>query len=86
VQTGQSVGQVLTTQLSPKQTWIDTAIANALGIASLKPDVAVWLQSRQVTLTDSLAKNIQEVRWFGLLSLMVQYNASQNAVVAEEKK
>jgi hypothetical protein len=86
VQTGQSVGQVLTTQLSPKQSWIDTAIANSLGIASLKPDVAVWLQSRQVTLTDSLAKNIQEVRWFGLLSLMVQYNASTDAVAAEEKK
>jgi hypothetical protein len=86
VQTGQSVGQVLTMQLSPKQAWLDTAIANSLGIASMKPDTAAWLPSRQITLPDALAKNAQEVRWFGLLSLMAQYNAPTNAVVAEEKK
>ena len=36
VQTGQSVGRVLTTQLSPKQAWLDAAIASSLGIGSLK--------------------------------------------------
>jgi hypothetical protein len=87
VQTGQSVGQVLTTQLSPKQGWIDTAIASSLGIASLKPDTVAWLQSQQVTpLTEAFAKNAQEVRWFGLVSLMVQHNASADAVATEEKK
>ncbi|HEX2852087.1 MAG TPA: hypothetical protein VHO24_02530 [Opitutaceae bacterium] len=86
VQTGQSVGQVLTMQLSPKQAWLDTAIANSLGIASMKPDTPTWLPTRQITLPDALAKNAQEVRWFGLLSLMAQYNAPTNAVVAEEKK
>ena len=30
VQTGQSVGQVLTTQLSPKLAWLDAAIASSL--------------------------------------------------------
>ncbi|MSU48520.1 MAG: hypothetical protein EXS37_05405 [Opitutus sp.] len=43
VQTGQSVGQVLTTQLSPKLAWLDTAVANALGITSLKLDPVPWL-------------------------------------------
>ena len=52
VQTGQSVGQLVSTQLSPKLAWLDTAIATALGISSLKPDAAPWLQSRQITLPE----------------------------------
>lgn len=88
VQTGQSVGQVLTTQLSPKQTWLDAAIASSLGITSMKPDAAAWLQSRQISLPDALAKHAQDARWFGLLSLMAQYNnaAPQNVVAVAEKK
>jgi len=85
VQTGQSVGQVLCTQLSPKLAWLDAAIANALGVTSLKLDPTPWLQSRNVTLTEPLAKNVQDIRWFGLLSLMVQHTAV-HAVVPEEKK
>ncbi|MEO7413372.1 MAG: hypothetical protein ABIZ81_08435 [Opitutaceae bacterium] len=86
VQTGQSVGQVLITQLSQKQTWIETAIASSLGIATLKPDTVAWLQSRQISpLTEAFAKNAAEVRWFGLLSLMVQHTSPAHAA-AEEKK
>lgn len=85
VQTGQSVGQVLSTQLSPKLAWLDTAIATALGVTSLKLDPAPWLQSRQITLPEALAKNAQDIRWFGLLALMAQYNVV-HAVPAEEKK
>jgi hypothetical protein len=86
VQTGQSVGQVLTMQLSPKQAWIDVAIAQSLGISSLKPDSGAWLQSRQVTVPDAFSKNTREVGWFGLFSLMAHYNLSANAAPAEEKK
>jgi hypothetical protein len=89
VQTGQSVGQVLTTQLSPKLAWLDAAIASALGINSVKLDPVPWLQSRQITLPDTLAKNAQDIRWFGLLSLMAHYNtapAANGAPVPEEKK
>lgn len=87
VQTGQSVGQVLCTQLSPKLVWLDAAIASALGITSLKLDPAPWLQSRQITLPDALAKNAQDVRWFGLLSLMAHYHSvPAHAAVSEEKK
>ncbi len=85
VQTGQSVGQVLSTQLSPKLAWLDTAIATALGVTSLKLDPVPWLQSRQITLPEALAKNAQDIRWFGLLALMAQYNVV-HAVPAEEKK
>lgn len=85
VQTGQSVGQLVCTQLSPKLAWIETAIANALGISALKPDPVAWLQARQVTLPEDLAKTVQDPRWFGLVSLMAQYNVA-HAVAAEEKK
>jgi hypothetical protein len=90
VQTGQSVGQVLTTQLSPKLAWLDVAIANALGISSLKLDPVAWLQSRQVTLPENLVKQAQDIRWFGLLSLMAHYHSASPAAngtpVPEEKK
>lgn len=84
VQTGQSVGQVLSTQLSPKLAWLDTAIATSLGVTSLKLDPVPWLQSRQITLPEALAKNAQDIRWFGLLALMAQYNV--HAALPEEKK
>jgi hypothetical protein len=85
VQTGQSVGQVLSTQLSPKLMWLDAAIAASLGVTSLKLDPAPWLLSRQITLADTLAKNAQDIRWFGLLSLMVNHTTA-HAVAVEEKK
>jgi hypothetical protein len=85
VQTGQSVGQLVSTQLSPKLVWLDTAIANALGIGGLKVEPAAWLQSRHVTVPEPLMKHLSEIRWFGLLGLMTQYNAV-HAVAAEEKK
>jgi len=88
VQTGQSVGQVLCTQLSPKLAWLDAAIASALGITSLTLDPAPWLQSRQISLPEALAKTAQDIRWFGLLGLMAHYHSSPSAhvVVPEEKK
>jgi Tfp pilus assembly PilM family ATPase len=82
VQTGQSVGQVFTTQLSPKLTWLDAAIASSLGITSLRLDPVPWLQSRQITLAEPFVKTAQDTRWFGLLGLMAHYHA----VPVEEKK
>lgn len=85
VQTGQSVGQVLTTQLAPKLSWLDTAIANALGVSSLKIDASAWLKDRQITIPENLARLTQDVRWFGLFALMGRYD-TPHAVPAEEKK
>ena len=81
VQTGQSVAQVMTTQLSPKLQWLDTAVSNALGISSVKLDPVAWLESRQVSLPENLVKQAQETRCFGLLSLMAQAQ-SAHAVAA----
>ncbi|MES2693628.1 MAG: hypothetical protein V4773_09155 [Verrucomicrobiota bacterium] len=85
VQTGSSVGQVVCTQLSPKLRWLEQAIATALGIVPLQLDPVPWLQSRQITVPDALAKSVQDIRWFGLLSLMVHYNTVHAAPVEEKK-
>ena len=81
---------MLCAQLSPKLAWLDAAIASSLGITSLKLDPVPWLQSRQVSLPETLAKTAQDIRWFGLLGLMAHYNspapAAHGAPVPEEKK
>jgi len=85
VQTGQSVGQLLSVQLPPTLSWLDAAIASSLGITGLKLDLPGWTQSRQITFAESLAQNAQDPRWFGLLSLMAQHD-SVHATAVEEKK
>lgn len=86
VQTGQSVGQLLCLSLPPKLAWLGGAIATALGIAPMQLDLLPWLQSRQVTLPESViaAAAPLDVRWFGLLSLMVSHETS-DADLPEKK-
>lgn len=85
VQTGQSVGQVVCTQLMPKLGWLEAAIATGLGIPSLKIEPAGWLMNRQIILADGVAKIVLDTRWFGLLSLMAGYQ-THHVLPAEEKK
>jgi hypothetical protein len=85
VQTGQSVGQVICIQLSPKLSWLEGSLASSLGIATLKFDPVPWLRSRTVNVPDALSKTASEFRWFGLMSLMVQYN-SPDGTRTEQKK
>jgi hypothetical protein len=84
VQTGQSVGQVLITQLPPKLTWIDGAVTGGLGITSMKMDPLPWLESRQIAVPEAFAPNAKDLRWFGLFSLMANYNTA-NAVPAKKE-
>jgi Tfp pilus assembly PilM family ATPase len=85
VQTGQSVGQVICIQLSPKLAWLEGALASSLGISPLKFDPLPWLRSHRVVVPDSLSKAAGDFRWFGLLSLMVHYT-SQDGTAPLEKK
>lgn len=85
VQTGQSVGQVLITQLPPKLTWLDLAVTNGLGVGGMKMEPLPWLESRKVTVPEPLVANAKDLRWFGLLSLMANYNAA-NAPEAAKKE
>lgn len=82
VQTGQSVGQVLSTALPSALGWLDGSVANALSLNNLQLELAPWLASRQVTLAPTVAK--LETRWLGLFSLMVNYTKSD--VSAAETK
>ncbi len=84
VQTGMSVGQIVCTQLPAKLTWLENAIANALGISRLELALVPWLQSRQITVSDAVISSGFDPRWIGLLGLMIQHNLS-DAVAAETK-
>lgn len=92
VQTGQSVGQVICTMIPPKLTWLEGAIAGALGVPTLKVDLPVWLKSRQITLSDQAASLGANQRWLGLMSLIASYHSTTtttpptNAVAAEKEK
>jgi hypothetical protein len=85
VQTGQSIGQVICIQLSPKLGWLEGALAGSLGISALKVNPVPWLRARQISVPDALVQQVADFRWFGLLSLMVEYT-SQNGVPSNEKK
>lgn len=82
VQTGQSIAHVACTVLPPKLSWLEAAIAADLGVSVLKADIPAWLQSRQITLADTLPANAQDIRRLSLFGLMVQYNS--HAVVSEK--
>jgi len=73
VQTGQSIGQVICPALPPKLMWLEDAIAGQLGVPVLKPDLPGWLQSRQITLAETVPAAAQDARRLGLFGLMAQY-------------
>jgi len=85
VQTGQSVGQLICTSIPRKLAWIESVIANALGISLMNLDLQPWLLSRKITIADGVATSGLDARWFGLLSLMVSHTPTTDATVAEKK-
>lgn len=85
VQTGQSVSQMLCTQLPGAVAWLEGTIASSLGVAVLKPDFTPWLTARGITLADQLKSAATEARWFGLFGLMARYDLDHVAETAEAK-
>jgi hypothetical protein len=85
VQTGQSVGQVICIQLSPKLSWLEGSLASSLGIEALKTNPIPWLRSRHVVVPDALAKTAGDFHWFGLMGLMVHYD-TKNGAPTDQKK
>jgi hypothetical protein len=82
VQTGQSIGNVLCTQLPVSLTWLSSTMAGALGVAPLKVELVPWLESLNIKLAEGVSLGQPEERWFGLFSLLASY---QNAVPDEKK-
>lgn len=82
VQTGQSIGNVLCTQLPANLGWLGNTIAGSLGVSQLKIDMMPWLESLNIKLADAVTPNPPDERWIGLFSLIAAY---ENAV-ADKKK
>jgi hypothetical protein len=74
VQTGQSIGQVVCTLLPPKLGWLENAISTQLGVPTLAVDYKTWLGARNITFSESAAKQELNNRWLGLFSLMLTQN------------
>jgi hypothetical protein len=75
VQTGQSIGQVLCTQLPPKLAWLGQTVAKELGVVPFKPDFPAWLGSHEITFANPADSANCDARWLGLFGLMVYYDA-----------
>ena len=82
VQTGQSIGSVLCTQLPASLGWLGATMAGALGVPQMKMDMLPWLESLNITLANGVTLSQPEERWAGLFSLIASY---QNAVPDEKK-
>lgn len=82
VQTGQSIGHVICTQLPLSLTWLGSTMASSLGVPLLKLEMLPWLESQNIKLADGVTLGQPEERWLGLFSLMVSHN---NAVPDEKK-
>lgn len=86
VQTGQSIGHVLCTQLPPTLSWISTTIASSLGVSIFKAELGPWLESLNIKVADGVAPGPLDERWFGLFALIASYNNAVPATAAEQKK
>ncbi len=81
VQTGQSIGHVMCTQLPPKLTWLSNAVGKELAVDVLNLNLAEWLTARQITFGEPAAATEFDARWLGLVSLMLFHDA-----IAAQKK
>jgi hypothetical protein len=79
VQTGQSIGQVLCTQMPPKLAWLGGSVAKELGVESLKLDYVEWLKSRGITFASSAEPSGLDGRWLAVFGLMTYYDAAPAA-------
>ncbi len=82
VQTGQSIGNVVCTQLPASLSWLGTTMAGALSVAPLKLELQPWLEAEGIKLSEGVTLGQPEERWFGLFSLL----ASHKNAVPDEKK
>jgi len=75
VQTGQSIGQVLCSQMPPKLVWLGGAIAKEMGVESIKLDLPAWLKSREITFASTAEPSGLDARWLAVFGQMTYYDA-----------
>lgn len=86
VQTGQSIGNVLCTQLPSSLGWIGNTVASSLGVAPFKMEAVPWLESLNIKLGEGVALSSSDERWLGLFSLIAQHNHGVPGTTSEQKK
>ncbi len=74
VQTGQSIGGVLCTQLPPSLNWLSTTMTSALGVGQFTLDLAPWLESAGIRFADGATPTNLNERWLGLMALIASYD------------
>jgi len=85
VQTGQSIGHVLCTQLPPALGWIGATISSSLGVSPFKADLGPWLESLGISVAEGAAPGPLDERWLGLFSLIANHQNVVAATAAQEK-
>lgn len=86
VQTGQSIGGVLCTQLPASLGWLSTTMAGSLGVGSFKIEMMPWLESLGIRFADGVTPNPPDERWLGLFALMASHNNAVAQAATDQKK
>lgn len=74
VQTGQSIGGVLCTQLPPSLNWLSATMTGALGVNQFTVEMIPWLESVGVRFADGACPAGLNERWLGLMALIASYD------------
>lgn len=74
VQTGQSIGGVLCTQLPSSLNWLSATMTSALGVGSFKIELSPWLESAGIRFAEGASPSSLNERWLGLLALIASYD------------
>jgi hypothetical protein len=86
VQTGQSIGSVLCTQLPSNLAWLSGTMAGALGVSTFKLDLVPWVESLGIRLSNGVTLTAPDDRWLGLFGLMTTYNNASLSTATDQKK
>jgi Tfp pilus assembly PilM family ATPase len=86
VQTGQSIGSVLCTQLPSNLSWLSGTMAGALGVGTFKLELVPWLESLGITLAEGVTLSPPDDRWLGLFALLTSYNNASLSTATDQKK
>lgn len=74
VQTGQTIGQIYLGLLPENLSWIGSSLARSLGVDELRVDLRDWIANQDITLGETVDLTGLGARWFGLFSLMGDYD------------
>ena len=84
VQTGQTISHLFLPKLPAAFSWVGNVLAETLGVELLKVNPVSWLEAHDVTFDEDVDTSILGDEWFGLISLMCPFEASNSHGEAAE--